>query len=92
MNRAEAVHKIKLSLLGCALCYRIHEAHEPGPVELHHKRGGGWGKGSYLTLIPLCLNHHRGPEGIHHLGSKAWERGFQVTQQELLDWALERVQ
>jgi hypothetical protein len=91
MTRAESIHKSRVAAVGCALCHRIHGPHEPGPVELHHLRSGGWGKGSYLTLIPLCVNHHRGPEGIHHLGTKAFERGFQVTQQELLDWTNEMV-
>ena len=91
MSKNEAHHKILLSLLGCALCHHIHGAHEPGPVELHHLRSGGWGKGSYLTLIPLCFNHHRGAEGIHHIGTKLWERDFGVTQQQLLDWANARV-
>ena len=91
MTKHEKTHKSKVAALGCALCYRIHDSHEPGPVELHHLRSGGWGKGDYMTLIPLCINHHRGPEGIHHLGTKAWERGFEVTQQELLNWTTERI-
>ena len=41
MTRAEATHKIRLSLLGCALCRRIHGPHDPAPVELHHLRKGG---------------------------------------------------
>lgn len=88
MTRAESLHKLHLSLMGCAMCNHIHGPHEPGPVELHHLRSGGWGKGNYLTLIPLCVNHHRGREGIHHIGTKLWEREFGVTQRELLDWAL----
>lgn len=88
MTRAESLHKLHLSLMGCAMCYHIHGPHEPGPVELHHLRSGGWGKGNYLTLIPLCVNHHRGREGIHHIGTKLWEREFGVTQQQLLDWTL----
>jgi hypothetical protein len=53
-------------------------------------RTGGWGKGDYKTLIPLCFNHHQGAEGIHTLGTKAWERHFDVSQQDLLDLTLER--
>ena len=90
MTRAEAAHKIRLSLLGCALCRRIHGPHDPAPVELHHLRSGGWGKGHYTTLIPLCYEHHRGNGGIHGMGTKAFERHYGVTQQELLDWANER--
>ena len=32
MTRAEAAHKSRLALLGCALCHHIHGPHEPGPV------------------------------------------------------------
>ena len=90
MTRDEAAHKIRLSLLGCALCRRIHGPHDPAPVELHHLRSGGWGKGHYTTLIPLCHEHHRGNTGVHGMGTKAFERHYGVTQQELLDWTNER--
>ncbi len=86
----EMIHKGKVASLGCAMCFRLHGAHEPGPVELHHLRTGGWGKGSYKTLIPLCVNHHRGREGIHGMGTKLWAREFGTTQEELLQWTLER--
>jgi hypothetical protein len=88
VTKTEKAHKTALAQLGCMACRRIHGPHEPGPVELHHRRSGGWGKGDYTTLIPLCVNHHRGAEGIHHLGTKLWEREFGFTQQELLDDAL----
>lgn len=91
MTKDEASHKEKVAGLGCALCFYILGPHDPGPVELHHLRGGGWGKGGYKTLIPLCYNHHRGAEGIHHLGTKLWCREFGITQQQLLDWTLERI-
>ena len=84
MNKAD--YRAKLASLGCALCYKIHGPHDPGEVELHHLRGGGWGKGGDETMIPLCYNHHRGQEGIHTLGTKAWAREFDVTQTQLLDW------
>lgn len=90
-TKQELAHKDKVASLGCAMCFHIHGYHDPSEVELHHLRSGGWGKGSYKTLIPLCYNHHRGPEGIHHLGTKLWCREFGITQQELLDWTLERV-
>lgn len=92
MKSAEVIHKGKVAALGCALCHHIHGPHEPGPVELHHRRSGGWGKGDYKTLIPLCVNHHRGREGIHHMGTKLWELEFGVTQQQLLDWTLGRIE
>ena len=99
MTKAEQQHKAKLVLMGCLACKRIHGPHEPGSVELHHLRTGGWGKGSYLTLIPLCFEHHRGALGVHGMGTKAFdayygdaaifERPF--TQQILLDDALKGV-
>ena len=88
MTRAELIHKGRLAQLGCMACLRIHGAHEPGPVELHHFRGGGWGKGDYLTLIPLCVEHHRGKRGIHGLGTKAFDTEYPFTQRDLLDDAL----
>jgi hypothetical protein len=91
MTKAQKFRRAKLAVIGCAMCHRIHGPHEPGPVELHHLRGGGWGKGDDATLIPLCFNHHRGSEGIHHVGTKLWERDLGVTQVELLKWTLERV-
>lgn len=88
MTKAEKQHKAALADMPCAICLRIHGAHEGGNVTLHHLRSGGWGKGDYTTLIPLCHNHHQGAEGIHTLGTKAWERHFQVTQQDLLNQTL----
>ena len=56
--------------------------------ELHHYRGGGWGKGDYKTLIPLCLEHHRGNSGIHGLGTKGFDKFYPFTQKDLLNDAL----
>jgi len=91
MTKDEIIHKGRVAELGCALCHHIHGAHDPGPVELHHLRSGGWGRGSYKTLIPLCVPHHRGNEGVHGMGTKAFERHHGITQQQLLDWTLERI-
>ncbi len=91
MTRAEKDHKQRLADMPCAICVRIHGAHEGGGVTLHHLRSGGWGKGDYKTLIPLCHFHHQGAEGIHTMGTKAWERHFGVTQQELLTNTLEQI-
>lgn len=91
MSKAEIIHKGKVAELGCAMCFYIHGPHAPGPVELHHLRTGGWGKGDYTTLIPLCPDHHRGNIGIHGMGTKAFERTYGVTQQELLTWTMERI-
>lgn len=88
MSLSEKEHKRFVASLGCALCHRIHGPHDPGPVELHHLRSGGWGKGSYKTLIPLCYEHHRGNTGIHGMGTKGFEKAYGVSQQELLDWVL----
>ena len=91
MTKDEKKHKDKLSQMACVICERIHGQHAGGNVELHHLRAGGWGKGSYLTLFPLCFNHHQGREGIHTMGTKAWERVFGVSQRDLLDLTLERI-
>lgn len=91
MTLDERHHKQALASIGCALCNHIYEGIEPGPVQLHHLRSGGWGKGDYMTLIPLCVHHHTGVAGIHTLGTKAWERHYGVTQASLLQWACETV-
>lgn len=91
MTRAELIHKGKLAELGCMACLRIHGPHAPGPVELHHLRSGGWGKGGYRTLMPLCPSHHRGPAGVHGMGTKAFDRAYGFTQQDLLDDALKLI-
>ena len=89
-TKAEKQHMSRVAELGCCLCHRIHGPHDAGPVELHHLRAGGWGKGGYLTVMGLCIEHHRGNTGIHGLGTKAFERQYEVTQQELLDWVLSK--
>lgn len=91
MTKAEAKHKAALADMACVICERLYGQHPGGNVELHHLRSGGWGKGSYTTLIPLCWNHHQGAEGIHTLGTKAWERHFDVSQQDLLNLVNERI-
>lgn len=88
MTKAEKEHKAKLAALGCLACLRIHGPHEPGPVELHHYRGGGWAKGDYKTLIPLCVLHHRGSDGVHGLGVKGFDKFHPFTQRDLLEDAL----
>lgn len=92
---AESNHKSAVAALGCALCWHVHGPHEPGEVELHHLRTGGWGKGDYKTLIPLCYEHHRGRFGIHGMGTKAFYAYFYdmygVDQRGLLAWTLARV-
>lgn len=81
---AERQHKARLVLMGCMVCRRIHGPHNPGPVELHHLRGGGWGKGDWTTLIPLCSEHHRGNTGVHGLGTKGFAKHYGFDQADLL--------
>jgi len=85
MTKAEKEYKQRLAELGCMVCRRLHEPHEPAWVELHHYRSGGWGKGDYKTLIPLCADHHRGNKGIHGLGTKGFDKFYPFTQKDLLD-------
>ena len=89
MTKAEQLHKSKLAQLGCLVCKRLHGEHEPGPVELHHLRANGWGKGNYMTLMPLCREHHQGDFGVHGLGTRGFENYYGFTQQDLLNEALE---
>jgi hypothetical protein len=92
MTKAEVIHKGRLAELGCMACFRIYGEHNPGPVELHHLRTGGWGKGDYKTLIPLCIEHHRGNTGIHGMGTKAFDAFYPFTQRDLLADALRLVE
>ncbi len=89
MTKAEREHKNRLAELGCMVCRRLFGPHAPGPVELHHYRGGGWGKGDYMTLIPLCREHHQGRTGIHGLGVKGFDKHYPFTQRDLLNDALQ---
>jgi hypothetical protein len=89
MTKAEKDHKNALFELGCVLCLQL--GYGRTPPQLHHLRTGGWGKGDYKTLIPLCPEHHTGNTGIHGMGTKAFERHYRTTQQELLQWALEQL-
>lgn len=88
MTKAEQAHKRALVELGCMACKKLWAVYTP-EVELHHLRAGqGWGKGNYLTLIPLCVHHHRGPEGVHGLGTKGFPKHYGFTEQDMLDDAL----
>lgn len=91
MMKAEKLYKSRLAEMSCVICERIYGQHPGGNVTLHHFRSGGFGKGDYTTLIPLCHKHHQGDEGIHTLGTKAWERYFDVSQRDLLDLTIERM-
>lgn len=58
MKKAELQYKAKLADMACMICERLYGQHPGGNVELHHLRTGGWGRGDYKTLIPLCVEHH----------------------------------
>lgn len=53
-----------------------------------------------MTLIPLCVEHHRGRFGVHGMGTKAFDAHYgnaevygdrAFTQARLLDYTLERI-
>ncbi len=88
MTKEEKKHKQILVRLGCMVCRRVYGINH-GEVELHHRRKGmGWGKGDYTTLIPLCTEHHRGNTGVHGLGTKGFEKHYGFTEEDLLNDAL----
>ncbi len=82
MTKAEKSHKQALTEIGCIICRKEYGITD-SPVQLHHLRSGGWGKGDYTTLIPLCWEHHLGDTGIHGMGTKAFERRY-GTQSDML--------
>lgn len=88
MIKDEKKHKQALASLGCMVCRRVYGINH-GEVELHHLRKGmGWGKGDYTTLIPLCVEHHRGNTGVHGLGTKAFPKYYGFTEEDLLNDAM----
>lgn len=89
MRNEEKEYKSLLASLGCMVCRRLYGI-DHGEVELHHMRKGmGWGKGGYTTLIPLCVEHHRGDTGVHGLGVKRFPKYYGFTEEELLEDAKE---
>ena len=73
------------------VCRRVYGI-DHGEVELHHLRKGmGWGKGDYTTLIPLCTEHHRGNTGVHGLGAKGFEKHYGIDQDFLLNLCAEKL-
>jgi len=88
-NKQEREHYQKMASIGCILC--AHLGYTESPAELHHIRNGSTRR-SDAPIIPLCPNHHRfPPDGFHHLGRKAFERKFGLTQEHLLQMALEKL-
>ena len=84
MSKEEQKYKQGLVELGCMVCRRLYGITD-SPVELHHLRTGGWGKGDYKTLIPLCPEHHRGKTGVHGKGTKGFDAFYPFTQHDLLE-------
>ncbi|AVQ81671.1 Ref family recombination enhancement nuclease [Variovorax sp. PMC12] len=86
---AEQQHKARLAGLGCMCCQMALNVFTPD-IELHHLRAGqGWGKGDWMTLMPLCVEHHRGASGVHGLGTKGFPKHYGFTEQDMLDRALQ---
>ena len=85
MNSEDKKHYDKLARLGCILC--THLGYFNTPAEIHHIRRAG--KRSTAPVIPLCPEHHRGNTGIHGLGRKAFERRYEISEESLLQKAIE---
>jgi hypothetical protein len=95
MTKHERNHYNKLSQLGCIVCQVL--GHGYSPAEIHHIKSGnaGMGKKSHWSLaIPLCATHHRtGNHGTAiHAGKKAFEAAIGMTEVELLNATLNRLE
>jgi hypothetical protein len=44
-----------------------------------------------MTVLPLCVEHHRGNSGIHGLGTKGFEKHYGFNEADLLKDTLERL-
>jgi len=86
MTADERRHLSKLAELGCLVCRRLYGPHDPGPVEIHHKRAGtGAGRrSSHWDAMPLCAPHHRGSKGLHGLGTKGFAKHYGFDESDLL--------
>ena len=86
MTSEERKHLSRVAALGCMVCRRLHGPHDPGPVEIHHKRAGtGAGRrSSHFDAMPLCPEHHRGKTGIHGLGTKGFPKHWGFNEDDLL--------
>ena len=84
---AERKHMSRVAELGCIVCLRLHGPHDPGPVELHHPRGGAGmaQRASHMDVLPLCILHHRGKTGVHGLGTKGFPKHWGFTEADLLE-------
>jgi hypothetical protein len=95
MTQDERNHYDKLSQLGCIVCNVL--GHGYSASEIHHIKSGnaGMGKKSHWSLaIPLCAIHHRlGNYGVSiHAGKKAFEASVGMTEVELLNATLNRLE
>jgi hypothetical protein len=93
-TKKEKNHLSRVAQTGCAVCFRLHGPHEPGPVELHHpRRGTGMGqRASHEDVIGLCIEHHRGNLGVHGLGTKGFTKHYGFTEEDLLHDVNKRLQ
>jgi len=95
MTKDERQHYDKLAQLGCIACHVLGAGYSP--AEIHHIKSGnaGIGKKSHWSLaIPLCALHHRnGNYGTAiHAGKKAFEAAVGMTEVELLNETLNRLE
>ena len=86
MNKSEREHLSRVAALGCMVCRRLYGPHDPGPVEIHHKRAGtGAGRrSSHFDAFGLCVEHHRGNTGVHGLGTKGFVKHYGFDEADLL--------
>ena len=95
MTRDERHHYDKLSQLGCIACHVL--GHGYSAPHIHHIKSGnaGMGKKSHWSLaIPLCPQHHQnGGYGVAiHAGKKSFEEAVGMTEVELLNATLNRLE
>jgi hypothetical protein len=95
MTKDERNHYDKLSQLGCIVCQVL--GHGYSAPHIHHIKSGnaGMGKKSHWSLaIPLCPQHHQhGGYGVAiHAGKKAFEAAISMTEVELLNETLNRLE
>ncbi len=95
MTIDERNHYDKLSQLGCIVCNVL--GHGYSAPHIHHIKSGnaGMGKKSHWSLaIPLCPTHHQhGGYGVAiHAGKKAFEAAVGMTEVELLNATLNRLE
>ena len=95
MTKDERNHYDKLSQLGCIVCNVL--GHGYSAPHIHHIKSGnaGMGKKSHWSLaIPLCPQHHQhGGYGVAiHAGKKAFETAVGMTEVELLNATLNRLE